>query len=127
MSGQRAGNDQSADLAEPIQKIYVPVVLLVVALLALAAWILHQRLRGTSEPIAEFAATGTAIVVKAVLLSLLAWFLASRSGGSFGVPAVTIMRIAALIAVLDAVFLWLRVAMLASGAISPTGRGPSGI
>jgi hypothetical protein len=65
---------------------------------------------------------GTAMVVKTIMLSLLAWYIASTSGGSFGNPLTTILKIAGLIVGLDAATLWTWTAMVAVGAITPSGQ-----
>jgi hypothetical protein len=116
----------SNNLADDVHDVYLPTALLIIGLLASFGWIVHQGKWGTRESIVIFQLTGAAILIKVAILSFVAWLFARKSGGSFGTPATTILKIAALVIFLDAVFLWLRTGMTESGMMSASGRGPRG-
>jgi hypothetical protein len=114
------------DLADRIRDIYLPTGLLILGFLTSLVWIVHQGRWGTRESMVIFELAYGAMLIKVAILSLLAWLIASKTGGSFGTPAATILKISALVVLLDAVFLWLRTGMIDTRMMSPSGRGPGG-
>lgn len=115
---QRESAETSREL---LREIYIPVGVVILGYAGTLAWVgYHGRL--------VFAAVATTVilasllmVIKTVALSLFALYLARNSGGSFGHPVGTVLKIAGLVVSLDAATLWAISAMVVLGAITPRG------
>lgn len=114
--------ETSAGSNELLREIYIPVGVVVLGYAGTLAWAgYHGR--------SVFAAVATTVIVLATVLMLIktavlsgfAWYLARQSGGSFGHPLGTVLKIAGLVVALDAATLWAISAMVALGAITPRG------
>lgn len=92
--------------------------MLILGFAAMMGWLAyHGRFVFAAIISVIFLAT-IAMVIKTIALSLMAWYLAGKSGGSFGNPLSTILKIAGLVVALDAAILWTWTAMVAVGAIT---------
>jgi hypothetical protein len=111
------------DCADPIHDTYLPAALLIMALLAVFTWIFCQGGWGPRASIVVAGLMAGAILIKVVILGLVAWRLSSLSGSGFSSAATLILKLAALAVLLDAVYLWLRVAMGATGMMYARGIG----
>lgn len=116
----------STDSIDLVPDIYVPVGLMIAGVIAFIAWGVLETKWTTRGLTFVTITVAVGWLIKIALLSFVAWKMAKNSGGNFGNPLATILKIAALIVVLDALFFWLHTAMQAMGAISSHGKGPSG-
>jgi hypothetical protein len=118
----RPPSDADGTTSELVREIYIPAGVLVLGFVGILAWLgYHGRLVAVAI-VVTFLLAGTAMVIKTIALGLFAWYLARKSGGSFGNPWSTILKIAGLVVALDVSILWTFTAMVAAGAITPSGR-----
>lgn len=120
---QAAGNPAGIVFTpELLYEFILPGVVLVLGFVAMMGWLsFHGSLVAAAVIVVLFLAT-VAMVVKTIVLSLFAWYLASKTGGSFGNPLSTILKIAALVVALDAAIVWTLNAMVGLGMITRRGE-----
>lgn len=118
-AGSSGGNPFSLEL---LREFYFPGAVLILGYVAMMAWLgYHGSLIAVAVITVLFLAT-LAMVVKTIILSLFAWYLASKTGGSFGNPLSTILKVAALVVALDAAIVWTLNAMVGLGMITRRGE-----
>lgn len=118
-AGKTAGNGLSPEL---LREFILPAVVLVLGFVAMMGWLsYHGSLVAVAVVTVLFLAT-VAMVVKTIILSLFAWYLAGKTGGSFGNPLSTILKIAGLVVALDAAIVWTLNAMVGLGMITRRGE-----
>lgn len=110
---------ESKDL---VREIYVPVGVVILGYAGTLAWVgYHGGLVFAAVATTVIVLATVLMVIKTAVLSAFAWYLSRQSGGSFGHPVGTIVKIAGLVVALDAATLWAISAMVALGAITPRG------
>jgi hypothetical protein len=102
--------------------IYAPSGLLVLGFLAFLAWFVCWWDWSRSASKLVFALCGIAIVMKITVLALVVWLVTPKSGGTYGRPIVAILKIAAIVLILDATYLWLAAGMNDAGMTQGWGR-----
>ena len=105
-----------------LREIWIPAFVLLLGVGGLLAWLDFQGRLFFSAVVVALLAAGATMVIKTLVLCLFAWQVAKSNGGSFGNVPATVLKIAALVVVLDAATLWTWAAMVATGAITPSGQ-----
>jgi hypothetical protein len=118
------GASSSNSSADPIHDIYLPTGLLILGFLTLLAWIVSRGKWGIAESIVLFAFINVLFLVIAAMMCLVTWFITRKFGGSFGNAPTTILKITALVILIESVFPWLMVGMRKTGMISASGGAP---
>ncbi|HUB25928.1 MAG TPA: hypothetical protein VL992_10910, partial [Tepidisphaeraceae bacterium] len=111
---------------EPINDYYhevqIPLGVLAAGAAGMLGWAAFHGLNLVGAAIVGGMIAGAVMVVKTVVLTFMAWSLARRSGGSLGYFWTTVLKIAALVLILDAATLWTWTIMEQTGAITPHGQ-----
>ena len=114
--------DQRSVLSgELLREIGVPFGVLILGYSGILIWLAHHGSFVFAAVAGTVMLASLLMFIKTIVLSLFAWALARNSGGSFGHPLGTVLKIAGLVVALDAATLWAISAMVALGAITPRG------
>jgi hypothetical protein len=104
---------------------YFPTAALAIGFIALLIWAISSGASGAGLFLFTGYVTIATLIKTAVMIGA-AFVIAPMAGVSFGGVWTAILKLAAIVVVTDAAMFWLQEIMVATGAVSPSGRSPRG-